>query len=144
MMIAHATGLVTIPDALASVEAAPLLCAGIATFNALRKSGAGAGDLVAIQGIGGLGHLALQYARRMGFKVIAIGRGADIAAAGAATRSSSLHRHSGIRQAMAVPRGHDVAAAYVRDFVERKKTEGFIRAALDESGQADATAAPSV
>lgn len=49
-----------------------------------------------------------------------------------------------IRQAMAVPRGHDVAAAYVRDFVERKKTEGFIRAALDESGQADATAAPSV
>lgn len=78
-MIARATGLVAIPDALGSVEAAPLLCAGIATFNALRKSGAQAGDLVAIQGIGGLGHLALQYARRMGFKVVAVGRGADIA-----------------------------------------------------------------
>ncbi|WP_419709712.1 alcohol dehydrogenase [Pseudomonas sp. NFX224] len=79
MMITRATGLVAIPDALGLVEAAPLLCAGIATFNALRKSGAQAGDLVAIQGIGGLGHLALQYARRMGFKVVAIGRGDDIA-----------------------------------------------------------------
>ncbi|MGE8064560.1 alcohol dehydrogenase [Pseudomonas sp. NPDC089569] len=79
MMLARATGLVAIPDALGSVEAAPLLCAGIATFNAMRKSGALAGDLVAIQGIGGLGHLALQYARRMGFRVVAVGRGADIA-----------------------------------------------------------------
>lgn len=78
LMIARATGLVAIPDALGAVEAAPLLCAGIATFNALRKSGALAGDLVVIHGIGGLGHLALQYARRMGFKVIAVGRGADI------------------------------------------------------------------
>ncbi|MFJ4453176.1 alcohol dehydrogenase [Pseudomonas sp. NPDC089392] len=79
MMVARATGLVAIPDALGAVEAAPLLCAGIATFNALRKSGAQAGDLVAIQGIGGLGHLAVQYARRMGFKVVAVGRGQDIA-----------------------------------------------------------------
>ncbi len=78
MMLARATGLVAIPDALGAVEAAPLLCAGIATFNALRKSGAQAGDLVAIQGIGGLGHLAIQYAQRMGFKVVAIGRGDDI------------------------------------------------------------------
>ena len=80
MMIARATGLVAIPDELAAVEAAPLLCAGLATFNALHKSGARAGDLVAIQGIGGLGHLAVQYAKRMGFRVIAIGRGSDIAA----------------------------------------------------------------
>jgi alcohol dehydrogenase len=79
LMTARATGLVAIPDELDAVAAAPLLCAGIATFNALRKSGAQAGDLVAIQGIGGLGHLALQYARRMGFKVVAVGRGADIA-----------------------------------------------------------------
>ncbi|WP_260958594.1 alcohol dehydrogenase [Pseudomonas citri] len=79
MMIARATGLVAIPDELSAVQAAPLLCAGIATFNALRKSGAQAGDLVAIQGIGGLGHLAVQYAWRMGFKVVAVGRGADIA-----------------------------------------------------------------
>ncbi|WP_440095185.1 alcohol dehydrogenase catalytic domain-containing protein [Acinetobacter baumannii] len=79
MMIAKGTGLVSIPDELSSVEAAPLLCAGIATFNALKKSGAQAGDTVAILGIGGLGHLAIQYARRMGFRVIAIGRGQDIA-----------------------------------------------------------------
>lgn len=79
MMVARATGLVAIPDELASVDAAPLLCAGLATFNAMRKSGALAGDLVAIQGIGGLGHLALQYARKMGFRVVAVGRGGDIA-----------------------------------------------------------------
>lgn len=79
MMLARATGLVQIPDALDAVQAAPLLCAGIATFNALRKSGALPVDLVAIQGIGGLGHLAIQYARRMGFKVVAVGRGGDIA-----------------------------------------------------------------
>ncbi|MGW1420168.1 zinc-binding dehydrogenase [Bradyrhizobium manausense] len=78
MMIARATGLVSIPDELRSEEAAPLLCAGIATFNALKKCGAEAGDTVVVQGIGGLGHLALQYARRMGFRVVAVGRGADI------------------------------------------------------------------
>ena len=79
MMLARQTGLVSIPDGLNSEEAAPILCAGIATFNALKKSGAQAGDLVAVQGIGGLGHMALQYARRMGFKVVAVGRGSDIA-----------------------------------------------------------------
>lgn len=79
MMLARATGLVSIPSELSSVEAAPILCAGIATFNALKKSGAEAGDLIAVQGIGGLGHMAIQYAKRMGFKVAAIGRGADIA-----------------------------------------------------------------
>ena len=80
MMIARATGLVAIPDELSSEEAAPILCAGIATFNALKKSGAEAGDTVAVLGIGGLGHMAVQYARRMGFRVVAIGRGQDIAA----------------------------------------------------------------
>lgn len=79
MVVARATGLVSIPDALSSEEAAPILCAGIATFNALRRCGAQPGDAVAILGIGGLGHMALQYARKMGFKVIAIGRGTDIA-----------------------------------------------------------------
>jgi alcohol dehydrogenase len=79
MMLARATGLVSIPDGLDSEEAAPILCAGIATFNALKKCGAQAGDIVAILGIGGLGHMALQYARRMGFKVVAVGRGSDIA-----------------------------------------------------------------
>ncbi len=79
MMLARSTGLVAIPDELDAVESAPILCAGIATFNALRKCGAEAGDLVAVLGIGGLGHMALQYARRMGFRVAAIGRGQDIA-----------------------------------------------------------------
>lgn len=79
MMLARSTGLVAIPDELDAEEAAPLLCAGIATFNALKKCGAQAGDLVAVLGIGGLGHMALQYARKMGFKVAAVGRGQDIA-----------------------------------------------------------------
>ncbi|KWV43328.1 alcohol dehydrogenase [Rhizobium altiplani] len=79
MLIARATGLVSIPDELSSEEAAPILCAGIATFNALKKSGAEAGDTVAVLGIGGLGHMALQYARKMGFRVVAVGRGDDIA-----------------------------------------------------------------
>jgi D-arabinose 1-dehydrogenase-like Zn-dependent alcohol dehydrogenase len=65
------------PDDLTADEAAPLLCAGITVFNALRNSGARAGDLVAVQGIGGLGHLGVQYARQMGLHTIAIGRGAD-------------------------------------------------------------------
>lgn len=77
VMIANASGLVSIPDKLSSVEAAPLLCAGLTTFNALRNSGAKAGELVAVLGIGGLGHLAVQYARQMGFEVAAIGRGDD-------------------------------------------------------------------
>jgi alcohol dehydrogenase len=75
MMIARSTGLVSIPDELDAVEAAPILCAGVATFNALKKCGAQAGDTVAILGIGGLGHMALQYARRMGLRVVAVGRG---------------------------------------------------------------------
>ena len=80
MMLVRATGLVSVPDELGSEEAAPILCAGLATFNALKKSGAEAGDTVAILGIGGLGHMAVQYARRMGFRVVAVGRGEDIEA----------------------------------------------------------------
>lgn len=77
VMYAAASGLAAIPDQLTSIEAAPLLCAGLTTFNALRNAGARAGDLVAIQGIGGLGHLAVQYARHMGFRVAAIARGEE-------------------------------------------------------------------
>jgi propanol-preferring alcohol dehydrogenase len=79
MMIAKASGLVAVPDALASADAAPLLCAGLTTFNALRNSPAKAGDLVAVLGIGGLGHLGVQYARHMGFEVAGIDRGSDTA-----------------------------------------------------------------
>ena len=79
-MVAPIEALAAIPESLGDTEAAPLLCAGITTFNALRHSGALPGDLVAIQGVGGLGHLAIQFARKLGFKVAAIGRGTDAAA----------------------------------------------------------------
>jgi propanol-preferring alcohol dehydrogenase len=77
VMIAEARGLVSIPDELGSAEAAPLLCAGITTYNALRNAGLRGGDLVAVQGIGGLGHLGIQFARQMGFHTVAIGRGSE-------------------------------------------------------------------
>lgn len=76
-MLARASALARVPEELDSVESAPLLCAGITTFNALRHCGAGPGDLVAIHGIGGLGHLAVQYASRQGFRTVAINRGTD-------------------------------------------------------------------
>src|SRR3989475_272581 len=77
MMIAQASGLAAIPDDLIPTEAAPLLCAGLTTFNGLRNSKARPGELVAIQGVGGLGHLGIQFARRMGFQVAAIARGPE-------------------------------------------------------------------
>jgi D-arabinose 1-dehydrogenase-like Zn-dependent alcohol dehydrogenase len=76
-MVAPVEALAAIPDSLKSVEAAPLLCAGVTTFNSLRHGGALPGDLVAVQGVGGLGHLGIQYANKFGFKVAAIGRGSD-------------------------------------------------------------------
>lgn len=74
-MVAPAEAVVAIPETLTDVEAAPLLCAGITTYNSLRHSGALPGDLVAVQGIGGLGHLGVQFANRFGYQVAAIGRG---------------------------------------------------------------------
>jgi D-arabinose 1-dehydrogenase-like Zn-dependent alcohol dehydrogenase len=79
-MIAPAEALAAIPENLTDAEAAPLLCAGITTFNALRHSGASPGDLVAVQGVGGLGHLGIQFANKFGYKVAAIGRGSQNAA----------------------------------------------------------------
>ena len=76
-MLAPIEALVAIPDSLDDTEAAPLLCAGITTYNALRHSGALPGDLVAVQGIGGLGHLGIQFANKFGYKVAAIGRGPE-------------------------------------------------------------------
>src|SRR6202163_2049385 len=76
-MISPAEAVAAIPDDLPAAEAAPLLCAGITVFNALRNSGARPGDLVAVLGIGGLGHLGIQYAAKMGFKTVAIARGND-------------------------------------------------------------------
>jgi D-arabinose 1-dehydrogenase-like Zn-dependent alcohol dehydrogenase len=76
-MIAPAEALALIPEELSAVEAGPLMCAGITTFNSLRNSGAQPGDIVAILGIGGLGHLGVQFAAKMGFKTVAIARGSD-------------------------------------------------------------------
>jgi D-arabinose 1-dehydrogenase-like Zn-dependent alcohol dehydrogenase len=79
-MVAPIQALAALPESLSDVDAAPLLCAGITTFNALRHSGALPSDLVAVQGIGGLGHLGIQFASKFGYKVAAIGRGPENAA----------------------------------------------------------------
>lgn len=79
-MVAPVEALVAMPESLNDTEAAPLLCAGITTFDALRHSGASPGDLVAVQGIGGLGHLGIQFANKFGYQVAAIGRGSENAA----------------------------------------------------------------
>jgi len=76
-MIAPSTALALVPEGLTSIEAAPLMCAGLTTFNSLRNSGAQPGDLVAILGVGGLGHLGVQYAAKMGFRTVAIARGKE-------------------------------------------------------------------
>src|SRR6201982_372966 len=76
-MVAPVEALAAIPESLTDVEAAPLLCAGITTYNALRHSGAMPGDLVAVLGVGGLGHLAVQFASKFGYKVAAVGRGGE-------------------------------------------------------------------
>ena len=76
-VVVPAEAVAAMPDDLPADEAAPLLCAGITVYNSLRNAGALAGDLVAVQGIGGLGHLGIQFARQMGFRTVAIGRGGD-------------------------------------------------------------------
>jgi D-arabinose 1-dehydrogenase-like Zn-dependent alcohol dehydrogenase len=79
-MVAPVEALVAMPESLSDIDAAPLLCAGVTTYNSLRHSGALPGDLVAVQGIGGLGHLGIQFAQKFGYKVAAIGRGSENAA----------------------------------------------------------------
>ncbi len=76
-VIALASSVARVPDDLDSIQSAPLLCAGVTTFNALRHTGAGPGDLVAVHGVGGLGHLGIQYAARQGFRTVAVNRGRD-------------------------------------------------------------------
>jgi alcohol dehydrogenase len=76
-MIAHISAVAHVPDDLDPVESAPLLCAGVTTFNALRHTGAGPGDIVVVHGVGGLGHLGIQFAARQGFRTVAVNRGRD-------------------------------------------------------------------
>jgi D-arabinose 1-dehydrogenase-like Zn-dependent alcohol dehydrogenase len=89
-MIAPIEALALIPEQLSAIEAAPLMCAGITTFNALRNSGARVGDIVAIFGMGGLGHLGIQFASKMGFNTVAIGRAGD--------KEEELMKNLGARQ----------------------------------------------
>jgi propanol-preferring alcohol dehydrogenase len=104
VMIIDARVTVTIPDGLQSVKAAPLLCAGVTTFNALRNAGLRAGALVAIQGVGGLGHLGIQYARKMGYRTIAVGLGPE---------SEKLAKELGAHQY--IDSGADDAGAKLRE-----------------------------
>jgi D-arabinose 1-dehydrogenase-like Zn-dependent alcohol dehydrogenase len=76
-VVAPAIGLAEVPEGLSTVDAAPLMCAGVTTFNCLRNTGARPGDVVAVLGMGGLGHLGVQFAAKMGFRTVAIARGAD-------------------------------------------------------------------
>ncbi|MFY9610155.1 MAG: alcohol dehydrogenase [Blastocatellia bacterium] len=89
-MVAHSSGLALIPEQLSAVEAGPLVCAGVTTFNSLRNSGARPNDVVAVLGLGGLGHLAVQFAAKMGFKTVAIARGSD---KGPLARQLGAHRY---------------------------------------------------
>jgi len=100
-MLAHASALARVPAELESVASAPLLCAGITTFNALRHCGARAGELVAIHGVGGLGHLGIQFAARLGFRVVAVSRGSD---------KEELARSLGAHEYLDTERGDPAAA----------------------------------
>jgi len=100
-MLAHASALARVPAQLDSVASAPLLCAGITTFNALRHCGARAGELVAIHGVGGLGHLGIQFAARLGFRVVAVSRGSD---------KEELARSLGAHEYVDTERGDPAAA----------------------------------
>src|SRR2546423_4805927 len=95
-MIAPSSALAAIPDDLPAEEAGPFMCAGVTVYNALRNSGARGGDLVAVHGIGGLGHLGVQYARPMGFNTVALGRGKD---KGPLAKKLGAHRY--------IDTGHD-------------------------------------
>ena len=122
-VVVPAEAVALLPDSLTFEDAAPLLCAGITTFNSLRNSGAKAGDLVAVQGIGGLGHLGLQYANKLGFRTVAVGRGTDKEAlarklgasdyidAAAMNPAEELQRRGGARVILATaPDGQAIAA----------------------------------
>jgi D-arabinose 1-dehydrogenase-like Zn-dependent alcohol dehydrogenase len=96
-MIANVSAVAHVPDNLDAVQSAPLLCAGVTTFNALRHTGAGPGDVVAVHGVGGLGHLAIQYAARQGFRTVAVNRGRDKEDLAKKARRKRLYRQRDAR-----------------------------------------------
>src|SRR5437867_6504082 len=133
VMIAEARAISSVPDELTSAEAAPLLCAGITTYNALRNAGLRGGDLVAVQGVGGLGHLGIQFARHMGFRTVAIGRGRekeklarDLGAhvyidTGAEDAAAVLQRMGGARAILATGTSGDAMGRLVSGLAARGK-----------------------
>src|ERR1700683_596138 len=132
-MIAEARGISSIPDDLASAEAAPPLCAGNTTYNALHNAGLRGGDLVAVQGVGGLGHLGIQFARHMGFLTVAIGRGRDkqklakdlgahiYINAAVEDAAAALQRMGGARAILATATSGDAMGPLVSGFAAREK-----------------------
>jgi D-arabinose 1-dehydrogenase-like Zn-dependent alcohol dehydrogenase len=124
-MIAPAEALAAIPDELPAEEAGPFMCAGVTVYNALRNSGARSGDVVAVHGIGGLGHLGVQYARQMGFETVAVGRGKDKEAlarklgahhyidSGTADAAAELQKLGGARVILATAPNADAISAVV-------------------------------
>jgi len=94
-MVAPASAVALMPAELPHVEAAPLMCAGVTTFNALRNSGARPGDILAVLGLGGLGHLGVQYATKMGYQTIGIARGKDKESLAPEVGRADLHRQRG-------------------------------------------------
>jgi len=133
VMIAEARGIASIPDELGSAEAAPLLCAGVTTYNALRNASLRSGDLVAVQGVGGLGHLGVQFARQMGFRTVAIGRGRDkeklakdfgahvYIDAAAEDAATALQRMGGARAILATETSGDAMGRLVAGLAARGK-----------------------
>lgn len=128
-MLAPLSALAHVPDTLDSVEAAPLLCAGITTFNALRHCGAGPGDLVAVHGVGGLGHLGIQFARRMGFRTVAVNRGRDKEAL-----ALSLGAHAYIDSAAADPAEALLAMGGARAIIATVTSEKAMQAIVGGLG----------
>jgi D-arabinose 1-dehydrogenase-like Zn-dependent alcohol dehydrogenase len=126
VMMIEARATVTIPDSLQAVKAAPILCAGVTTFNALRNAGLHAGALGAIQGVGGLGHLGIQYARRMGFRTVAIGRGPE---AGQLAKQLGAHQYidSGAEDAGAKLRALGGADAILATAPSGKAMSGLVK-----------------
>jgi alcohol dehydrogenase len=119
-LVADVSAVARVPAGLDEIESAPLLCAGITTFNALRNCGAGPGDLVAVHGVGGLGHLGIQFARRLGFRTVAVNRGRD---------KEELARSLG---------AHDYIDSEAGDVAEALQTIGGARAIIATVTSADA------
>jgi Zn-dependent alcohol dehydrogenase len=124
-MVAPASALAAIPDELSAVDAAPLLCAGVTTFNALRHSGAMPGDVVAVLGIGGLGHFGVQFANKLGFRTVAIARGSD---------KEALSRKLGAHHFIDTPPSGLISEIKVKSSRARKSRWPMAGAAQEQDG----------